>query len=160
MEELLAGTSKFHRIMHSIAVGLITLTLTVACLVGWALLLPGCGGDADISGIVGDPCGVDMECADGICLTELGPDSDQPVTFVEGYCTAPCYYDENYVMHGCPGDSLCLIYDDYTDTIPAESYCFATGCQTDWDCRDENYVCRHFFVDLFSVGACIPYIPA
>lgn len=122
-----------------------------------ALFFLACGGDADISGITSDPCSVDMECASGLCLTTLGIDSAHPIEFDGGYCSAVCYY-EDFVSHGCGPEEICLNYDEDTyDNLPAEiAYCFTTGCKSDWDCRDSNYVCREFYVDVFLLGACIP----
>jgi hypothetical protein len=116
-----------------------------------------CGDDATIVGVVGDECLEATECEQGICITVLGEGGVAPIVFDGGYCSSECYYDEDLVSHGCGENEICLRYDaDYFDDIPEVDYCFASGCETDWDCRDDNYICVYFFVDNFEVGTCIP----
>lgn len=141
----------------------LTLTLMVA-------ILAACNDHAVVEPepepqLTGAACSSADECIGDLCLEELGPETSDPITFPDGYCTNNCDWEDvdedGYVdpieLVGCLAGDVCLFYDpDYYDDVPAVGYCFQGGCETDWDCRDPNYVCYDFgFWE--PVKACVPY---
>ncbi len=83
---------------------------------GLLFLWAGCAGDNGITtngtGMTGDPCMTNTECASGYCL---------PDPFPGGYCSADCS------TNACPGDTVCKVVGGLAGCLKP--------CAKDTDCR-------------------------
>jgi hypothetical protein len=110
------------------------------CRLGWSCgdaLVCGEGGECEVARPdllpLGAPCGLDIECATGLCLAET--EAEGAVGWTGGMCAGLCG------TASCGPDTGCVVLDGGVYCLPA---CLETS-----DCR-EGYVCS------LDTGVCLP----